>query len=151
MEPVQFSDAVRMTGLSANQLREWCGKRALFRPTVQSRGSGRVALYTWQDLLALRVFHEVVGLFGGRASDWAGAINHFRTSLIGQSFPSLWGKAVVFNNHFSSLVVPRDKVDIEKSVLSIQLTDHLIVLSEFGTSLEVQGELPLVSPLRSGT
>lgn len=145
MEPVQFSDAMHLTELSESQLREWCGKRGLFQPTVPARGPGRVALYSWQDLIALRVFREIFQVFGGRASSWATGIGELRSCLAGQFFPNLWGRGVVFPNQNSAYLSTLSTLSSSSAALFVPLDPHLTVISNRATPEELQGQLPLVT------
>lgn len=149
MEPVQFSDAVRLTELSESQLREWCGKRGLFKPTVPARGPGRVALYTWQDLIALRVFREVVQVFGARASSWAAGIDELRGCLTGKFYPNLWGRCAIFPNQRSAYLGTLTTLPSTGAVLLVPLDPHLAVISNRATPEELQGQLPLVTQVRT--
>lgn len=147
MEPVQFSDALHLTELSENQLREWCGKRGLFHPTVPARGPGRVALYSWQDLVALRVFGEVFNVFGGRASSWATGIGELRRCLDGQFFPNLWGKSAIFRDQHSVTLGTRSTLPSNGAALFVPLDPHLTVVLKRATPEELQGQLPLVTQI----
>ena len=145
MEPVQFSDAVRLTELSSSQLREWCGKRALFQPAVPARGPGRLALFSWQDLIALRVFREITLVFGGKATSWALGIKDFRHRLDGQFFPSLWGKSAVFSDQHTAALSTSSGVPLSSAVLIVPLDPHLSKIMDGAPSNEAQGQLPLVT------
>ena len=147
MEPVQFSDALRLTELTESQLREWCGKRGLFQPTVAARGPGRVALYSWHDLIALRIFREIFSVFGGRASSWAPGIGDLRSHLEGQFFPSLWGKSAIFTDQRSAFLGIHSNIQMSRPALFVPLDPHLTVIAERATPEELQGQLPLVTPL----
>ena len=149
MELVQFSDALRLTELSESQLREWCGKRGLFQPTVAARGPGRVALYSWQDLIALRVFREVFQTFGGRASSWAAGVAEFRSCLNGQFFPSLWGTGAIFADQQSARLGTLSSVPANGAVLFVPLDPHLEIVADQATPDELQGQLPLVTQVGS--
>jgi len=151
MEPVQFSDALRLTQLSESQLREWCGKRGLFQPTVTARGPGRVALYSWQDLIALRVFGEVFRVFSGRASGWATGIADLRQKLDGQFFPNLWGQAALFANQHSVELVSVQSTSLHTAALVVPLDPHLAYLADHAAEneLEKQIPLPLLAPIRT--
>lgn len=145
MEPVQFSDAVRLTGLSQNQLKEWCGKRGLFGATVAARGPGRVALYSWQDIIALRVFREIFEIFGGRASSWSAGVKSFRECLDGQFFPNLWGRGAVFTDQHTACLGTLTTLPLFGAALFVPLDPHLTVISNRATPEELQGQLPLVT------
>lgn len=151
MEPIQFSDALRLTQLSESQLREWCGKRGLFQPTVAARGPGRVALYSWQDVISLRVFGEVFRVFGGRASGWATGIAHLRQKLDGQFFPNLWGQAALFASQRSVELVSVRSITLHSAALVIPLDPHLAYLADDAAEneLEKQMPLPLLAPMRT--
>lgn len=147
MEHVQFSDALRLTELSQNQLREWCGKRGLFQPAVPARGPGKVALYSWQDVVALRVFREIFSEFGGRASSWSVGIGGLRDCLSGQFFPNLWGKVAIFPDQRTAYLGTSLSLPTAGPALFVPLDPHLDVISQQATPDELQGKLPLVTKL----
>lgn len=149
MEAVQFSDALHLTELSESQLREWCGKRGLFQPTVPARGPGRVALYSWQDLVALRIFREIFSVFGGRASSWAAGIADLRRQLDGKFFPSLWGKSAIFTDQRSATIGTLSTAPLIGTALIVSLDPHLAVIANRATPEDLQGQLPLVTQLGS--
>ena len=149
MELMQFSDAVRLTELPENQLREWCGKRGLFLPTVPARGSGRVSLFSWQDIIALRIFRELTSVFGGKASGWATGVTHLRQSLDGQFFASLWGKSVIFANQQTATIGKPITSPLVSAALIMPLNPHLEVITSGATNEELQGQLPLVTQVGS--
>jgi hypothetical protein len=150
MEQVQFSDALRLSGLADSQLREWCGKRGLFQPTVPARGPGRLALYSWHDIIALRIFREIFSTFGGKASGWAIGIADLRGKLEGQFFPNLWGKSVVFIDQSTARVERIGSIERMGAVLIVPLDPHLAVLADGSTPDDLQGQLPLVTSVRTG-
>ena len=149
MEPVQFSDALRLTELSESQLREWCGKRGLFQPTVPARGTGRLALYSWHDIIALRVFREIISVFGGRASGWSAGVADLRGQLDGQFFPNLWGKSAIFADQRSATIGTLSTVTLSGAALLVPLDPHLTVVANRSTPEDLQGRLPLVTQLGS--
>lgn len=149
MEPVQFSDALRLTELSESQLREWCGKRGLFQPTVPARGPGRLALYSWQDIIALRVFREIISVFGGRASGWSPGVANLRSRLDGQFFPNLWGKSAIFGDQRSATIGTLSTAILSSAALLVPLDPHLAVIANRATPEDLQGQLPLVTQVGS--
>jgi hypothetical protein len=149
MEPVQFSDAIRLTELTESQLREWCGKRGLFHPTVPARGSGRVALYSWHDIIALRIFRQIMSVFGGRASGWAAGMAALRDQLDGQFFPNLYGKSAIFENRRSAAIGTISSVALSGGALLVPLDPHLTVIASRATPQELQGRLPLFTQVGS--
>jgi hypothetical protein len=54
MRVVSTRDATRLTGLSANKLREWTSRRALIRPDIRP-SQGSPAKFSWQAILLLRI------------------------------------------------------------------------------------------------
>ena len=149
MELVQFSDALRLTELSESQLREWCGKRGLFQPTVPARGPGRLALYSWQDIIALRVYREIFTVFAGRASGWVVGVAGLRRRLDGQFFPNLWGKSAIFADQRSVTLGTLYSMRLLGAALIVPLDPHLAVIVDHATPEELQGQLPLVTHLGS--
>lgn len=150
MEPVQFSKAVELTGLSESQLREWCGKRGLFQPTVRARGSGQLALYSWQDIIALRIFREIVSVFGGRASGWSAGVSGLRQRLNGFSYPALWGRWAVFLDQQTAKIEVITSASLSQAALIVPLDPHLVVLADRRSLGDGQGQLPLLAPIRTG-
>ena len=149
MELVQSSDALRLTGLSDNQLREWCGRRGIFQPAVPARGSGRLSLYSWQDIIALRILLEIFTAFGGRASRWADGIRNLKELLDGHFFPSLWGKAAIFTDRNSVLIADASSISHATTVLVVQLDPHLKALVSPSALGELQAQLPLLASVGS--
>lgn len=149
MKLVQSTDALRLTGLSNNQLREWCGRRGIFQPSVPARGSGRLSLYSWQDILALRILLEIFTAFGGGASQWASGIRNLKELLDGHFFPSLWGKAAIFTDCNSVFIADASSISHPTTVLIIQLDPHLKTLVNPSAPRELQAQLPLLASVGS--
>lgn len=150
MRLVQASDALRLTGLSENQLREWCGRRGILQPAIPARGSGRPVLYSWQDIVALRVLLEIFTAFGAKASGWADGINELRCLLATHSFPSLWDKAAVFLDCTSASIAEAASISHSVPALVVPLKPHLVAVSRNSLGEENrQGQLPLISGLGS--
>src|SRR5271166_2692692 len=149
MKLVQSSDALRMTGLSESQLREWCGRRGIFQPAVPARGSGRLALYSWQDIIALRILLEIFTTFGGKASGWASGIRDLRQRLDGQFFPNLWGKFAIFTDRNSAVLGAASQISLSGAALIVPLDPHLMVLADTSAPGDTQGQLPLITSVGS--
>lgn len=147
MELVQSSDALRLTGLSRNQLREWCGRRGIFEPAVPARGSGRFALYSWHDIIALRILLEIFTVFGGRATSWTEGIRSLRRHLDRQFFPTLWGKAAIFYDRNSVLIADMSTASHSQAALVVPLDPHLNTLTKQTDQTILQGDLPLLTSL----
>ena len=149
MEPVQSSDALRLTGLTESQLREWCGRRGIFQPAVPARGPGRLALYSWQDIIALRILLEIFTTFGGKASGWAEGIKELRQQIDRQFFPNLWGKFAIFADRNSAMLSTASQISLPRAALIVPLDPHLVVLADLSAPGDVQGQLPLITTVGS--
>jgi len=146
MSLVQASDAARLSGLTANQLREWCGRRELVAADVPAAGRGHLALFSWQTILALRVLNEVHQLYGVEVSGWRPAIAQLQTLLRGRSFPSLWGALAVFPNTKEAVLKLEDESFTRDSCLIVGLNRHLEALAK-PSDLPVEAQLPLFPAL----
>ena len=110
-----------------------------------------MALYSWQDLISLRIFGEVFRVFGGRASGWTTGIADLRQKLDGQFFPNLWGQAALFSSQNSVELVSLQSTSINTAALIIPLDPHLAHLADHvaENELEKQMLLPLLAPMRT--
>lgn len=149
MEPVQASDVVRLSGLSESQLREWCGRRGIFQPVVPARGPGRIALYSWQDIIALRVLKEIFTTFGGKAVSWSDGIKDLRRQLEGQFFPNLWGRFAIFSDRNHAALGTAQQLSQARPMLIVPLDPHLSVLANPAAEEDLQGQLALITSVRS--
>jgi hypothetical protein len=129
MKLVQASDAVRLSGLTEHQLREWCGRRAVVMPDVPAAGRGRHALFSWQTILSLRVLNELHDRFGVEVIAWRQAISRCQDLFRECSFPALWGTSISFpNTNEATLVREVEKSGMNALVL-IPLDPHLRALA----------------------
>lgn len=148
MQLLQASDASRLAGLTAHQLREWCGRRALLEPDVPGAGRGRHALFSWQTVLALRLLNEVRERFGAEVGAWKVGIARVRELLQGRSFPGLWATSVVFDDRDHARLVDEHLVSSE-ALIVLPLAPHLRAIAEaFAFSAEPQLQLFPVSRVR---
>lgn len=146
MKLVQASEAIRLSGLTAHQLREWCGRRAVVVPDVPAAGRGRHALFSWQTILSLRILNELHDRFGTEVSAWRQAIAGCQEVLRGRSFPSLWGASMVFLSTSEARLIQNEERDAS-SYLVVPLDPHLHALaSDDRGPLGLQ--LPLFAALR---
>ena len=145
MNLVQASDAVRLSGLTSHQLREWCGRRAVVSPDVPAAGRGRHALFSWQTIIALRVLNELHDNFGVEVSAWRDAIGHCQKLLRGRAFPSLWGGLFVFPNSTEAILTHEWRTR-ENAVFIVALDPHLRILAT-DTSASPDQQLPLFAAL----
>lgn len=104
-----------------------------------------MALFTWQDIVALRVFGQITTDFGGHAAQWADGISKLRHRLDGQSFLRLGGKAALFTDRFTVTLEPTSDASGASPFLTIPLDPHLARISAHAPPEAFQGELPLVT------
>jgi hypothetical protein len=150
MQLFQLADAIGLSGLTAHQLREWCGRRAVLIPDVPASGRGRHALYSWQTILALRVLKEVHDEFATEVASWRDGIAVLQEKLRGRSFPSLWGVNVAFLSRNEADLISPMVQSLDNPCLLIPLDPHLEVLA---TGLDLPGssvQLPLFAAIGVG-
>jgi hypothetical protein len=128
MKLVQASDAIRLSGLTEHQLREWCGRRAVVLPDVLAGGRGRHALFSWQTILSLRVLNELQNRFGVEVVAWRHAIAQCQEFFRECSFPSLWGMSIVFPNKDEAVLAHIQELRLNSHV-HIPLDPHLRALA----------------------
>src|ERR1035438_2807585 len=104
MKLFQSSEAIRLSDLTAHQLREWRGRRAVVVPDVPASGRGRHALFSWQTVLSLRVLNELHNRFGVEVAAWRLAIAACQELLRTRSFPSLWGALIMFPSRHEAVL-----------------------------------------------
>lgn len=144
MRLVKASDVQKITGLSADQLREWTTRRGLIEPDAKPSGPGSRARYAWQTVLLLRLavvlkesfhieLHAHRQLFAGLAE-----------RLANVSFPALRGSVLIVSRQGTFNISPIEEVrSPDTDLLIILLDSHLDVLStEFGL-IEPIRQLPL--------
>lgn len=140
MEFVQASDACRLSGLTAHQLREWCVRRAILGPDVPPNGPGRHALYSWRTVLALRVLNELHVSFGAEVGAWALAIQSFRRLLDPRSFHSLWSVAAIFRGRDDDATLSAaEHMRTDRGGVVLPLNPHLETLAH---GLKLQNGMP---------
>jgi hypothetical protein len=142
MRLFQASDAVRLSGLTTHQLREWCGRRGVVIPDVPAAGRGRHALFSWRTILALRILHELHGDFGVEVIAWRRAIAACQKLLEGRSFPSLWGASVAFPSTTDAILIHDWEGPRETARLVVPLGPHLRALAS-DHSAPPEAQLPL--------
>jgi len=144
----QASDAMRLTGLTRNQLREWCGRgrRGILEPDVSPAGSGRHAMYAWQTLLILRLLLVLHARFGVEISQLVDVAKTLRILLKGVSFPVLWPLWTVMANSQTIELTAHPEDVLTDGGIVLPLRPHLEVLAT-AMSLPVDGQLPLLPPM----
>jgi hypothetical protein len=126
MKLFQAADAIELTGLTRNQLREWTNKsrRGFLVADVAPNGPGRHALYSWQTLLVLRLLLSLQSQFAIDVGAWSPVTRKLRQLLENVSFHSLWGMRVVFSNS-ESVKLSDEPLDVCAGQLVLPLDPHL--------------------------
>lgn len=144
----QASDAIQLTGLTKNQLREWCGRgrRGILEPDVSPAGPGRHAMYAWQTLLTLRLLLELHARFGIEISKLSDVAKTLRAWLKGTSFPTLWPVWVVIANSETIELTAHPEKFVANGGIALPLRPHLEALAA-AMSLPADEQLPLLPPM----
>jgi hypothetical protein len=141
-----------LTGLSADQLREWAHRRALISPDVTPGGPGRRALYGWQTVLLLRLAVVLKEKFRIELQAHRGLLLALRHLLDGASFPALRGTVLVLHGMTHGELIAEGRViyraDAADDVLILRLDPHLDVLAADFAPREQDLQLPLFRAVR---
>lgn len=146
MKLVQASDAVRLSGLTEHQLREWCGRRAVVIPDVPAAGRGRHALFSWQTILSLRILKELHSRFGVKVVAWRQAMAACQQLLQGRPFPSLWDASMAFPSTSEATLTLNWEGLGETACIVVPLHPHLCALASH-ESAPPELQLPLFAAL----
>ena len=148
MRLVQAGEATKLAGISAHQLREWCGRRGILKPDVEGKGPGRHALYSWETLIVLRILRDLRHQYRIQLSQWTVFASSFRRELDELSFLQLWGAKLKVSDSKTVRIVLKGETDDSSSGLFVDLDPHLQVLSQ-GLSLPgPSDQLPLFAAVR---
>ena len=137
-------DVLKLTGLTADQLREWTVRRGLIHPDVPASRQGQQAQFGWQTVLLLRLAVVMRSRFHVELQVHRYLLLRARALLNGRSFPSLWGhRLAIFGLERCALLGAGDPVPTDADVILLGLNAHLETLSQgFGVS-EPIAQLPL--------
>lgn len=135
-----------LTGLTANQLREWSHRRDLVPPDVDAQGPGRPALYSWQTVLLLRIAVVLRVRFKIELQAHKALLRALRQLFGGVSFPALRGsvlalRAMEHGELLSEGVVRIGSNDLD--TLFLRLDPHLDVLEAAFAPQDQDAQLPL--------
>lgn len=136
MKFIQSADVLRLTGLSADQLREWTTRRRLIRPDAEPHGPGTRAKYSWQTVLLLRLAVVLKGNFHTELQAYCSLFSALSQHLAKTSFPALRNSALVIRSGGDFELIPTEEIrKLGGDALIIELDPHLEILStEFGVS-----------------
>lgn len=145
-------EVLRLTGLTADQLREWTVRRALIQPDVPSQKRGSDAKFSWQTVLLLRLAVVLRSHFHIELQAHRELLMAARKLLNGVSFPALWGMSLaIYDLRRCELLSPNAAAMAEEDAVLLRLNCHLEILSQgFGVADPIL-QLPLFPavPLRS--
>lgn len=119
-----------LTGLSADQLREWTGRRGIVRPDRPARGKGTQACFSWQTVLVLRLALALKKDFRIELSAHRETLAKLQKLLHGKSFPALWDHVIVLRGRARLAMVRQSEiaVNVNEAVIMVPLTPHLRTL-----------------------
>lgn len=135
-----------LTGLTANQLREWSHRRDLVPPDVEGGGPGRPALYSWQNVLLLRVAVVLRERFKIELQAHKDLLHALRDLFSGMPFPALRGCVLVLRAMEHGELLGEGMVRVgagDPDSLFLRLDPHLDVLEAEFAPQDQSGQLPL--------
>jgi hypothetical protein len=145
MRLVGSREAQAVTGLSADQLREWTGRRGLVAPDIPASGKGTQARFSWQTLLVLRIACALKDHLHIELAAHRSLFANLQDRLSGHPFHALSDLTVVIvGGKHARLSRYSDLGDIgDEPVVVVKLSPHLAaVMSGFGVSAPM-AQLPL--------
>lgn len=141
----------KLTGLTANQLREWSHRRDLVPPDVQARGPGRPALYSWQTVLLLRVAVVLRERFKIELQAHKELLHALHDLFSGMPFPALRGCVLALRAMERGELLSEGTARVSGSdpdTLFLRLDPHLDVLAAEFAPQNQDGQLPLFRVVR---
>lgn len=137
-------DVLKLTGLSADQLREWTVRRGLIHRDIPASRQGQQAQFGWQTVLLLRLAVVLRSRFHVELQVHRDLLLRSRELLTGRSFPGLWNhRLAIFGLEGCALFGGNEALPTDQDVILLQLNGHLEALSQgFGVS-EPIAQLPL--------
>jgi hypothetical protein len=137
-------EVLRLTELSADQLREWTSRRGLIPPDLPAQKRGNEAKFSWQTILLLRLAVVLRGRFHVELQPHRELLMAARGLLAGASFPALWGKTMaIYDLRRCELLPARSAVDQDEDAIPLRLNRHLQILSQSFGLPDTLSQLPL--------
>jgi len=128
---VRSRDVPALTGLTADQVREWTVRRALIQPDQPAQKRGSEARFSWQTLLLLRLAVVLRTRFHVELQAHRGLLASARQLLEGASFPGLWGGTLaIYGLTRCELLSARTPLPSEEDAILLRLNRHLEALSQ---------------------
>jgi MerR HTH family regulatory protein len=143
---IRSGEVQALTGLSADQLREWTGRRGLVTPDVMPQGKGTRSRFSWQTVLVLRLATVLKQEFHIELQARRDLLGGLQRELAGRSFPSLWSVSVIVDAEGRwqlSSADDRPGAASEKGFLVLPLAPHLRILSTGFGLADTPRQLPL--------
>jgi len=130
MRLVGSKEAKAVTGLSADQLREWAGRRGLVAPDVPASGKGSQARFSWQTLVVLRIAKVLKADLHVELGAHRALFKELQERLAGQPFHALSDLVVVIIvGQRVSLRRTSDLIEaVDAPVVLVRLEPHLAAL-----------------------
>lgn len=137
-------DAQVVSGLSADQIREWTGRRGLVSPEIPAKGKGTQARYSWQSLLLLRVCAALKTQIHVELSAYRNDIKTLQDQINNRSFHSLWNETVIFGPSKPFVMELRQvpEFTFDKPYVLVLLRPHLQIIKG-GLGIEKPTPSPL--------
>jgi len=144
MRLIKSSDVQRLTGLTADQLREWTARRGIIEPDSKPSGPGTRARYAWQTVLLLRLAVVLRETFHIELQSQRSLFTGLAARLAKVSFPSLRGRVLVLRADGTYDVAEIGGMQpLDRDAVIVHLDPHLDVLSAgFGFAEPIR-QLPL--------
>lgn len=123
--------AVKLTGLTPEQLREWSIRRSLIPADVKPKGQGSPAQYSWQTILLLRLALVLRDGFKLELKAHRELFADMASTLGRSSFRSLWGKAIAVHGDQRCGIFERNELAaVNDDCIVLRLDPHLAELAE---------------------
>ena len=145
MRLVRSRDVPALTGLTADQLREWTVRRGLIQPDEPAQKRGSEAKFSWQTVLVLRLAVVLRTRFHVELQAHRDLLASARKLLEGASFPALWGGtlAIYGLTHCELLGARVSLPSPDEDAILLRLNRHLEALSQGFGLPEPVSQLPL--------
>ena len=140
-----------LTGLTANQLREWSHRRDLIPPDVDAGGPGRPALYSWQTVLLLRIAVVLRERFRIELQGHKNLLHALQELFSGVPFPTLRGCVLALRAMEHGELLTEGMVCVggdDPDTLFLGLDPHLDVLETEFAPQDQSRQLPLFRAVR---
>ncbi len=145
MRLVRSRDVPALTGLTADQLREWTVRRSLVQPDEPAQKRGSEAKFAWQTVLVLRLAVVLRTRFLVELQAHRELLSSARKLFDGASFPGLWGGTLaIYGLTRCELLSARTPLPSpDEDAILLRLNRHLEALSQGFGLPEPVSQLPL--------